>query len=224
MAIIYEEDFDELPEGQSPPTGWIKDTVTVLDNCEVDDVQAHSSPHSMFLKSKVAAAGICRHEEVGGFSTERVKDWIYFPDTTHIRIIFTQETTGNSSVPKMAAYIQFDSSSNIKYYDGSWKDTGYNYAAGWHEIEIVHDLATDTFNLWYDSVLIATGAGFRNVVSTLKALHLYLQSFSDSLWVDDVQFGEASGWEGKYLGVTNPSKVNSVAKDNIAKVDGVPSA
>lgn len=185
MSVLFTDNFDGEGEGTSPPTNWINDD---LNNCEIDDVRAHSAPHSMWLKAKVGVNGKTRHEEAGGFSTEKVTVWIYFPNTTGQRFLFTQETIGPSDTAKQAAYIRFNIGGDIDYYDGIYNDTGQNYTAGWHKIEIVHDLLdADTFELWYDTALIASGAGFRNAVTTLRAIQFFMVTDSDNIWFDDVQ-------------------------------------
>lgn len=190
MAILFNDNFDGEGEGTDPPINWTPDTVAPLDNNEVDDAQSHSAPHSMWLKSKVGANGFIRHVYSSGFTDEKITIWVYFPNTTNQRQIFTQDITGDKDSNAQAALLAFQNDGDIEYYDGAYQDTGYNYTSGFHKIEIIQDFINDVFDCWYDDIKIITDGGFRNVATDAKALHLFCASGGTEIWIDDVQIGE----------------------------------
>lgn len=222
MAIVFSDNFDGESEGTSPPANWTESPTKTPLNCEVDDVQAHSSPHSMWIKANSSSYDRVYHDEASGFTDDKITIWLYFDNTTKSRQILTQDTIGDYLSTQVAARIAFETNGDIRYYDGIWNDTGYDYTTGWHKIEIVHDVDADTFDCWYDDVQIINNGGFQNVADSIKNI-LSIVGDSGNLWVDDVQIG-SSGWSGKVLGVSNPAKILGASKDNIVKVDGVSSS
>jgi hypothetical protein len=220
MTIIFSDNFDGEVEGTSPPVNWTNQT---FETCEVDDVHSRSSPHSMYLRD-TAGSGYCRHEEAAGLTTERLIIYAYFENTTVTRQLITQATTGVVDSAEILAQLSFDAGGDIRYYDGAWQDTGYNYTTGWHKIEIVHNLGANQFDAWYDDVKIINAGSVRNGgKASWKAMHLFLLA-TGNWWIDDVQIGEAAGWAGTFLGETNPPKVNGLTKENVSKVNGEASA
>jgi len=193
MPIIYEEDFDELPEGQSPPSGWIKSGLYPPDICEVDDAQYHSSPHSTKLYDAVSS-GYCRREEAGGFTDDRVIKWLYFNNANTARNVLTQATAGDRDNNELLAFIGFRQTGDIMYYVNAWQDTGYNFSVGWHKLEIVHDLGNDCFDAWYDEVkIIAGGAYYTGITGKTIVKTVHVAVYCSYLWFDDVQIGEGGG-------------------------------
>lgn len=222
MAIIYSDNFDGESEGTSPPANWVDDGGFPANNFEVDDAQYYSSPHSAWLKKLGSGTGWCHHDEAAGFDTDRISFRRHFTSTDRQHHIITNKATGDHIATNIAAHIQLRNDGSIWWYDGSYHDTGYTYSTGWHLWEIVHDCASDTFDLWYDSVQIINNGGFRNTATSIKSLHQQVDATYGTVetWFDDVQIG-AAGWEGVFNGVTNPAKINGVDKASILKVNGV---
>ena len=136
MALPYDEDYDEMEEGLSPPDGWVPDTNPTYapDTCEVDDAQAHSDPHSMLLAD--GGSCYCHHDEAGGFTSDKILVWLYFPVTNKTGYLTAQATVGDLTTAQLLAFISFRNDGDIEYHDGGWQDTGYNYTSGWHFIFI----------------------------------------------------------------------------------------
>ncbi len=227
MPILFSDNFDGEAEGTSPPANIVNDATYPANSCEVDDVQAHSSPHSMWVKKNGSGVGWCHRDYGPGFTNEPYVVWYYFENTTQQRHLITNKATGNHVGTNILANVQFQTDADIVYYDGAYQDTGYNYATGWHKFEIIHDCPNDQFDMWYDDVEIITAGNFRNTGSSVKSLHFQVDAGTGTcqLWVDDIQVGEAAaGWTGKVIGTSNPAKIIGTTKDTVNKVDGVVSA
>ncbi|MFC1461657.1 hypothetical protein ACFLQR_03985 [Verrucomicrobiota bacterium] len=188
LGDVYSDNFDGESEGTSPPTNWVKDTATPPPNLEIDDVHSHSSPHGMWMKSSAGNYDKAYHNEASGFTTDKVTEWIYFSATSDFLQLLTQKTAGDYVSTEVLVMVWFDTSGNIQYYDGIWNDTGYDYSAGWHKIEIVHDCPNDQFDMWYDDVQVINNGGFRNSGSIVKSIHIVSYN-GKSTWLDDVKIG-----------------------------------
>ena len=220
MAILFADDFDGEAEGTSPPANWTVDTSQPPSVNEVDDAQYVSAPHSM----KMNGVGGVYRNFASGFSTDKISMRKYFTQTTVAsEWLSTQSTEGESTSGNIAIYMSFSTNGNIFYHDGSWVDTGYNYSTGWHLLEYVHDLASNTFDAWYDGTKIITAGGYfggHTGLASIKQVEIYV-NIAD-IWVDDVQIGEATGsWSDTINGVSTPANVNGVAAANINNVNGV---
>lgn len=223
MAIIFSDNFDGEVEGTSPPANWVKDGVSAPTIFEVDDAQSHSPPHSAKLQHTPAAVRYGHHDEVGGFTDDKITFWLYFDNANTVRYLATQATIGNVDTAELMAFIGFRDDGDIEYYNGAWQDTGFDYTTGWHKLEIVLDVGNNDFDAWYDDTKIITnGDYYAGNTGKTSAKSLQIGVSAANLWFDDVQIGE--GWTGKYLGVTNPAKINGDDVSNITKVNGVQSA
>ena len=215
MPTLYEDDFDSEEEGTSPPANFIASPTQVPTNCEVDDAQYHSSPHSMLL-ANASGWGSCRHEVT--FYAELLTIWLYFAETNKRKQAMTQETTGDQDQYEFMTQVQFDELGNIEYkVDTTWYDSGYNYTTGWHKLEFLHYFAEDKFSMWYDGTLVIDKKGFRNSGSVVRGIHFRV--YQCSLWVDDIL---VAGWPSLVGGVEGPKKVAGIETALIDKIGGVP--
>jgi hypothetical protein len=223
MAILFQHNFDGESEGDSPPANITPDTIYPPRECEVDDVQFNSTPHSMWLQTS-GSGSWARREWSAGFTTERYSLWAYIPDTNGTRSIVTNKATGDHVGTNILVHLLLQTDYDIEYYDGAYQDTGYNWSEDtWEHYEIVHDCPNDQFDLWFNDTKIVSAGGFRNTGSSVKSIHWQFLTNNTEWWIDDVQVGTA-GWEGKYLGVTNPTEINGVANESVEKVNGVVSS
>lgn len=184
LALPYDENFDGMAEGLSPPTAWINQSMTIM---EVDDAQAHSSPHSMKINTSIFGWG--RHEEAAGWTTERVTLWVYFGQTNKEMRIASQSTTGGYVHSAITSYLWFRADGSIQYFDGAYHDTGYSYSTGWHKIEIDCNFTEDVYDVWYDDIKIITEGDFYNSADSNKQISFAVGQGID-YWVDDISIKE----------------------------------
>ncbi|MBW1858002.1 MAG: hypothetical protein ACTSSE_08515 [Candidatus Thorarchaeota archaeon] len=217
MPILFESNFNGEGEGTSPPVKFLNSVASPMDIFEVDDAHYHSSPHGAKM---VGTNKYCHSTYSFTATTERFSTWLYFDTTNNSRALYTQRTPGDFDPTKWLIYINFDASANIQYYSGGWHDTGTNYSTGWHHIEIVHDFGSDVYDMWYDDSKIISGGGFyaAGVADSFKSFGHNVGT--GNLWMDDVQIGEASGWDGNYNGFENPNQLNDYSRINTREVNG----
>lgn len=220
MAVLFSDNLDGEVEGTSPPANWVEDTVKTMGACEVDDVHANSSPHSIYGLATGATGGY-HHDYGSGYDEEYTEAAIYL-ESSGICYMILQSTTGDYDATKRCVNIRFNSNGNIEYYDTAWRDTGYNWTAGqWKVLKILPHCGTDTFDAWYDGVQIVNGGDFEDSGASIKSIQFLISlAGNDRFWLDDIQIGVAS-WTGTINGVTNPAKVNGVSVSDISKINGV---
>jgi len=190
MAILYSENFDGMAEGLSPPTGWIKDTTYVLTDCEVDDVQAHSGAHSMWVLKSTAGVAYCRHPIT--YTSEPLEYWCYFPGSQR-HYMNIQSDNSNYDISKIGVMLYFSKATATTTYNtpGGWVDTGIPLGTGWHKVKIVCDYTAETFDLWYDDVKIIIGGLFYSSQSTAGSIQF--GALASQWWIDNIQVGESIG-------------------------------
>jgi|GEM_PF-4544471 len=193
---LFEDTFDTEAEGTSPPINWVPDTTTNYQPlyCEVDNTHSNSNPHGMLLQSPSVWYGYCHHDMASAFTDEPYYVSIYPPSTTIYGYIITQGTTGNINSGTVAVWVGLRNDGSIRYYDGvTWINTGSNYNAGtWNDFKIVHDVTTETFDLWHDGLQIVNDGDFRSPASSIMSLHFGVSSSGspDNMWIDDVRVGD----------------------------------
>lgn len=220
MAVLFSDNLDGESEGTSPPANWVEDTVKTLLNLEVDDAHANSLPHSIYALTDTATGGY-HHDYGAGYDEEYTKMAIYLESGGEAYFVL-QSTTGDYVSNKRCVNMRFNSNGDIEYYDGSWKDTGYNWTAGAFKVlKILPHCGTDTFDAWYDGVQIVNGGDFEDAGASIKSIQVLITTDGNNrLWVDDIQIGEEAGWTGKINGITNPAKVDGIAVADIEKING----
>ncbi|MHA1805949.1 MAG: hypothetical protein ACTSX2_00070 [Candidatus Thorarchaeota archaeon] len=220
----WADNYDNETAGE-PPANWSKDGVLTPDTLLISNTYAHSSPNSMH----VAASGVnayCHHDEASAF-TDQLTLYLYIPGTGYVYGAL-QSTPGNKSNSDIGPFVGFGrNDANIYYNNGSaWIDTGLNVVYDtWEYVKIVPNYATNSFDLTYGSNTV-TGLSFYTAQSTARSIQLgvSISGTDKNFWVDDVTIGDSGGWEGVYIGVANPPKINGVSNTTIKKVDGVISA
>ncbi len=205
--IFFSDNFDSEVEGTSPPINWVPDTQTNYNPlaCEVDDQQSKSGPHSLYLRSPSTWFGFCHHDIPGGFTDEPYYFSVYPTSTTIYGYLLTQNSVGNFDDSQTAAYIGFRNDGNIKYYAGSWINTGVSYVANsWNDMIIIHDFNNNTFDCWHNGVLIIDDGGFRSPSSDIKSLQFGISSVGnpDYMWIDDIQIANKTPIWPDWLSVT----------------------
>ena len=176
-------DFDNETEGTSPPSGVIE-TGLAFQNIEVDDVHSRSSPHSMWLRNDADVA----YAHIPIDVKRKVRAWLYLPvKGTSYQFIISDAAATSTWGPQ----VSFEQASgDIKYkVGGVWYNTNVSYIAGqWVEIRIENINYTDnTYDLWYQDVMIAETIGFRDSIAS--GTHLTTYPISNSqMWIDCIEF------------------------------------
>lgn len=183
-AVVYEDDFDGESDGDSPPINWVNQNLDVL---EVDDDGFEkSAPNSM--KVEANSGGVYWGHTDQAINEANITYWVYFNNLGRYYYVAGQETTGNLDNTKVGGMVCFRAN-DIKWNDGAWQDTGVDYTVGWHEIWMIHDLAADTFDFWYDSTLLVDDGGFKdgNTLSAIASLQVGASSAGGvaTSWMDN---------------------------------------
>jgi uncharacterized repeat protein (TIGR01451 family) len=198
----FDNDFDNETEGTSPPNGFIIDSALPIQECEVDDVQSHSSPHGMYLVRTGGFAnwGYARFLET--FTDDTFKAWLYLDTVNDYRVIRFEDDTDDAEASSLVSLVFLDSGGDINYYDGTMLlDSGYNYTVGWHEFEITHNFTAKTYQIHYDGTKItpATDPGFYKPAATaVKSVHFGCSNAvgTSQMWVDDISISTGASGPG----------------------------
>ena len=84
-------------------------------------------------------------------------------------------------------FLVFDSTANIKYYDGAYHTILDPYVADtWYQFEVHADANTDKFDLWLDGVKKVTDGNFQNALTTInKFMFQGYSSDTPIIYIDD---------------------------------------
>lgn len=193
MAEIFLDPFEDPPETEGEaPTQWDSYGGYTFDNREVDDVRAHVGSLSCWLKARAGGNSFCG-APTGAYTTERVRTWVYFEDEgKDFRIISCVTGPGYISTRYMA-YVMFSTDGKIYYYDTGANEIKDGYGTGWHYIDIYHDWDANTYDIYYDGVLLQADCLFfsEQVGAGGAGINIFMGAGADNeVWMDDVQVGE----------------------------------
>lgn len=233
LAIVWENNFDLEGEGNLP-ADWHKDGVKPPTNVEVDDAEAASAPHSMWIKGPNNTSYTMTDASVFTINNGTLFSLEFYADGASYEMIQTgDQDGGNWDYLNTAAIIIVDDDAGSKTGRANglgWFETGPGYLDSgfaytpddWNLLEFWHDFAADTFDMDLNSVSIATDCNFRYAQSQVECYCMFVRDGSTGIWFDNFQVGEEeSGWTGKYLNVTNPTRVNgNLAATAVEKVNG----
>jgi Icc-related predicted phosphoesterase len=92
---------------------------------------------------------------------------------------------GDSSVATTPGpYVQFNSDGNIKCYNGVTNTTVRAYSVDtWYEFELVANIATDTYSVWVDGVLEASGFAFNNALTSIDRVEIVTET--GNIYIDN---------------------------------------
>lgn len=211
--VYFTDNFDSEAEGTSPPTNWVNSTNYTLSKCEVDDAHANSAPHSMLLESHTIGDD-CFHN-LNDMDNSKWSFRLYVPGSGNRKFSMMATTTDIVLAANVGPFVAIVSK-YIRWYDGAYHDSGYNISySSWGLLEIEANLATDTFDVWYNSVKVITGASFYdgNNLSELNQVRIGFLTSGRQMWIDDVVIGVPSA-----VSMNNIVNVHPVSGVNILGV------
>lgn len=191
---IFYETFELDADGTQPPTGWAVDTTYTPTIYDVDNTQANSGSQSVYIYDG-SALGFIHYDLASAITHDYFSIWVRTGATTNYVYINSQAETGNYGTGNNAWHLGFQNDGKLKYFDGSWKDTGATYSANtWHHIELKNvDFTAHTYDIWFDGTEYTTDTPFRvNTVDSIQSIQLGVSGVgtTDNAFFDDIRMGD----------------------------------
>lgn len=120
-----------------------------------DTAIKHSGAASMKIVDDNATAGEGAQMAFTGMTQYRLSGWYYPAQTDQPTLIYTQANSAH-----IQAYVLFQNDGNIDYFDGSYHVLQAYSATTWYQIEIRANVATESYDIFINNILIKRGAAF----------------------------------------------------------------